>query len=267
MNRRLIIITNDGGKEAFLAGVSVDRQCYINYFTSPEGGAWERNEMFTPNTNTCSPAMLYLYMLRQEALRHVDYWLIVFCGHGGATPDGKTFFCFQNGKNCFEEQIFKFSIRSRILLIADSCRSLPECREGGTLEQRIYCCESVGSDEHYRNLCRTVYNAKVSQVPLNSITRGYASAFTECADEFNDGTGGYYSQSLIETAKTEIQEALEKRSKAPLVFNTDIASFSWIHAQAKQKVIELSKGKQNPTLVTARTSQLPFYVVPQLIFG
>lgn len=267
MNRRLIIITNDGGKEDFLAGVSVDRQCYINYFTSPEGGAWERNEMFIPSTNTCSPAMLYLYMLKQEALRHVDYWLIVFCGHGGATPDGKTYFSFQNGKKCFEEQIFKFRTGSRILLIADSCRSLPEYREGGTLEQSIYCCESVSGDDLYRDLCRNIYNEKVAQVPQGSVTRGYASAFTECAEEFDDGTGGYYSQSLMVTAKVEIYDALRRRIAASRTFNTEIASFSWIHTQAKQKVIELSKGKQNPTLITSRTSQLPFYVVPQLLLG
>lgn len=262
MNRRLIIITNDGGKEDFLAGVAVDRQCYINYFTSPEGGAWERNEMFIPSTNTCSPAMLYLYMLKQEGLRHVDYWLIVFCGHGGATPDGKTYFCFQKGKKCFEEQILKFRTCSRILLIADSCRSLPEYREGGTLEQRIYCCESVGSDDLYRDLCRNIYNEKVVQVPQGTVTKGYASAFTECAEEFDDGTGGYYSQSLITTAKAEIHDDLEKRAKTPLSFKTDIASFSWVHAQAKQRVVELSNGRQNPTLIISRTSQLPFYVVP-----
>lgn len=264
MNRRLIIITNDGGKEDFLAGVSVDRQCYINYFSSPEGGAWERNEMFLPTTNSCSPAMLYAYMLNQEEKCHVDYWVVVFCGHGGATYDGKTYFCFQNTKKCFSEQIFRFSIGSRILLIADSCRSLPEYEQGGVLNQRIYCNESLNDDEIYRRICRNIYNQKVLLVPLNTITKGYASSFTEYANEYEDGTGGYYSQALIESAKAEIKDAIIRRQTHPNKFTTDIASFSWIYAQAKQRVVELTNGKQNPVLVSPRTNQLPFYVVPAI---
>ena len=44
MNRRLILITNSGADDE-LAGVTIDKENYLNFFQSPAGVAWEDGEI------------------------------------------------------------------------------------------------------------------------------------------------------------------------------------------------------------------------------
>jgi len=133
MNRRLVIITNDGGRQDYLAGVKADKDNYIKYFKSPAGGAWEEDEMFIPGTDVCTPSLFKQYVRKQDAIEHIDYWLIVFCGHGGINELGETFFDFYNDNLMGEIEIRNMFSDSRCLLIADSCRSLPLLEDGGRL--------------------------------------------------------------------------------------------------------------------------------------
>lgn len=265
MNRKLIIISNDGGKEEFLPGVKVDVQNYINYFTSSEGGAWDyHSEMKVPETGKFTPTMLKFYMKEEERKQHVDFWLIVFTGHGEATPQGESYFYFTNQHICYESQIIQATRNSRCLLIVDSCRSLPKYEEDSVIQRTVYFCESQDSNKLYRIICRNEYNELVSRVPVGSIQKGYATQFTKTAGEHEDGTGGYYSLSLLKTAYAEIDKAHETRRLSPKTFNGDNASFSWVHTQAKDKVVFLTDGNQIPVLYSSRTCQFPFYVVPDL---
>lgn len=265
MNRRLIIISNDGGKEDYLAGVKIDVESYLNFFTSPEGGAWDECEYKVCEIGLFTPAMLHLFMSHTEKEAHVDYWLIVFVGHGGSEIDGSTYFWFTNHYKCPENQIIYDTSNSRCLLIADSCSVVEGLNEEDNPERLLYFSESLNTDHKYRAICRNDYNKRIMRVPIGCIQKGYAAKFKQCAYENPDGTGGYYTQSLLKVANKEIKNAITDRMNNPQSFSGEAASFSWIHSQAKPIVEELSEGRQSPILYNVRTAQFPFYVVPPYI--
>lgn len=45
MNRKLVLIISDGGGNAPLRGVHIDKNNYLNFFKAPEGGAWKDEEI------------------------------------------------------------------------------------------------------------------------------------------------------------------------------------------------------------------------------
>ena len=45
MRRKLYLIISDGGGNAPLRGVHIDKDNFLNFFKSPEGGAWKDDEI------------------------------------------------------------------------------------------------------------------------------------------------------------------------------------------------------------------------------
>ncbi len=261
MNRQLLILTNDGGKEDFLPGIEHDKERFEAFFRSCYGGAWEDNEIFCPITNSMNRKTLLEVFQMTEERSHVDYWIIVFCGHGGADEQGRTFLQLApNDKPIYIDEIENALANSRLLLIADSCRSLPMMESGGTIPRIMMFSDSTGMSG-YRGRCRTMYNDKIASTPSNLHTIGYATQLWKYARERENGSGGQYSQALLDCAKRQIDIAVNHRDDADYVFDGEIASFSNVHACAKSKVNFETKGKQMPQLFTPRTAQLPFWVV------
>ena len=261
MNRKLLIITNDGGKEDYLPGVEHDKDRFKNFFRSCYGGAWEENEIKCPLTNSMTREVLLQYFKLVEEQAHVDYWLIVFCGHGGADGQGRTYLQLApNDKPIYINEIENALAKSRLLLIADSCRSLPMMESGGSIPRTIMFSDSTDMSA-YRDRCRKMYNNKITSTPSNLHTIGYAAQLGQYANELENGGGGQYSQALLDCAKRQIDMAINHRDDEDYGFNGEIASFSYVHDCAKNKVNYRTNGKQIPQISTPRTAQLPFWVV------
>lgn len=45
MVRKLLLIISDGGGNSPLRGVHIDKKNFLNFFKSPEGGAWKDEEI------------------------------------------------------------------------------------------------------------------------------------------------------------------------------------------------------------------------------
>lgn len=259
MNRRLVIITNDGGRQDYLAGVKVDKSNYIKYFKSPAGGAWEEKEMLVPKTDEFTPSLFKLYVQEQEAIVHIDYWLIVFCGHGGINGLGETFFDFYNDNLIGEIEIRNMFINSRCLLIADSCRSLPLLEDGGRLDERNF--SMIIGDRCYRNQCRELYNSQIMKIPSGAFFRGYAASPDQSALEQENGLGGKYSYNLLSVAVQESNVLYLQHLKNQFL-NEHVISFSYIHEKAAKQVNKETKGMQLPVYYSPRVHQPPFCVIP-----
>lgn len=261
MNRKLLIITNDGGKEDYLPGIKHDKDRFMNFFSSCYGGAWEENEIYCHFTNSMSRKTLLEFFKIVEGQSHVDYWLIVFCGHGGADGQGRTYLQLSpNDKAIYINEIENTLANSRLLLIADSCRSLPMMESGGSIPRTIMFSDSTDMSA-YRDRCRIMYNNNITSTPSNLHTIGYAAQLGQYAKELENGGGGHYSQSLLDCAKRQIDIAINHRDDGDYEFNGEIASFSFVHDCAKNMVYSRTQGKQLPQLSIPRTEQLPFWVV------
>lgn len=253
MRRRLYLIINDGGMSNYLPNVKTDKDNYLRFFQSPEGGAWDDNEIELFENN--------FYFNRFENhinyLRHLgqpyDFLLIVFCGHG-YSENGERFIEVRPEGECISlSQIQDVCHRIRTLLITDSCLAI----EGGLNEVRgINGIRTFSGDAEYRELCKDIYNSAVMQTSEYSFTVGSAVSIGESAGE--DEHGGKYSQILLKTA-IDIIEVLKTDPKH---VNDNYASFSYIHDIATNRVISLTKGRQHPTIQMSRSyHQLPFVVV------
>lgn len=262
MNRRLIIISNDGGHEDFLPGVQHDRFGYLRFFRSCYGGAWGTNEILCPEINGMTRNDLLSYIDDVEREGHVDYWLIVFCGHGGADENGMTYFQLSpNDNTILVNEIEQKVANSRLLLIADSCRSLSMFESGGRIPNNVPFPDAM--DTPYRIRCRLMYNEKIASTPFNQHTIGYAARLGQYASELDNGCGGQYSQALLECAKKQINTTIRHRDEPESMFNGVFASFSYVHSCAQNLVNIRTKGRQLPQIEMPRTRQLPFWVVPK----
>lgn len=243
MNRKLIFIINDGGPENFLPGVKLDFRHFNDFFLSDEGGAWEGNEIWDYSA-------LGINRLREKILKDASqkqYLLIVFLGHGYTRGDDETMFELENGEDVSLSEIKNWTQNTRCLFIADSCRvKLPILEDGGRIPEIRMFAES-GNTNH-RNACKQLYNTRLRSLRQGSFTAGFATAFDEEAKE--NSNGGYYSSALLQSAKEFIGDKTTK----------GIASFSYIHAQARAKVQRLTDGLQNPFYMGGRFNVPPFIV-------
>ena len=51
MRRKLYLIISDGGGNAPLRGVHIDKENFLNFFKAPEGGAWKDDEILVFENN------------------------------------------------------------------------------------------------------------------------------------------------------------------------------------------------------------------------
>lgn len=262
MNRRLLIMTNDGGTADFLAGVATDMDNYLHFFQSDEGGAWEDEEIYVPQTSKLTVRTFASYVQRQTC--HIDYWLIVFCGHGGLDNKGRTFFVLSEKENLYEQDLFALMGNSRCLLIADSCRTIPIYEQGGRIaRQQMF--SSTVRQSGYRERCRALYNSQIMRIPEGIHSKAYAASLFQASEDLGKAKGGCYSYNLLLAAKNNIRAIKIARISHPENNADKILSMGWIHMQAKEQVERGTWGKQSPVYSTSRTAQPPFCVVPKSV--
>lgn len=248
MNRKLILIANSGGEHDSLPGVAVDMRNYQQFFMKPEGGAWEEKEIH-PIIDISSKVCLHDYIMMTESFCHVDYWLIVFCGHGRVDFNNDTVLCMSDGSEVKVSEINTWVTNTPCMVIADCCREKEELADTPSL-----LCESMFSETATQlnaRACRTLYNEKLRQLPDGLFCTAYAASIGERAGD-NDTLGGVYSYNLLKSADDAKQQLIAS--------GNHVAFFSHIHKAASPKVRQMRNNRQNP-VQDGRTNVIPFVVI------
>ena len=250
MNRKLIFIINDGGASNYLAGVHVDKENYLNFFESDEGGAWEEHEISL--FYNIDKSALHSYFITQRNSQ-LDYLLLIFCGHGFATIDNTRYFELQTNEAVSISDIKTWVNFTRCLAIFDCCSKFL-LEDGGKIPRILTETYWTKSASPRRDKSRQLYNEAILKAPIDCFTAGFAASLNESAGE--DSQGGYYSSAIINAAKETIN-ANKNQNSDNLVF-----SFTYIHNLAAQSVKGKTQNRQNPDFETYRNhQQLPFVVI------
>ncbi len=264
MKRKLYIITNRGNaQEGQTLSVDYDEKNYLSFFQSPEGGAWEDDEICVyPDNFHFEYFAQHIRMLKDAGIAY-DYMVLVFCGHGCIDKNGEKWIEIRPdgtyGSDISLTQIRTICDGIRTLFISDACLALYT----GALRKTLLFSqlnEDVQYDADYRQRCQELYNQYVNQTPDGIFVAAFAASPGESAED--TGRGGLYSLALLEAAK----ECVLGRTETVKV-NGDMVDFCTIHNIARVVVAERSINKQHPYLLGSGVrckAQLPFVVVPNL---
>ena len=259
INRQLILIFNDGGETKNLKGVTIDKEALIEHFTSAEGGAWDESEMKV-FFNDCTKQMLELYIRVQRITNRIDYWLIVFSGHGYAT-DTDTYLELSPGNDCGIKAIKQMLNSYKCLVIADSCRVLINEAVENSAEKRERLFSSTTESTEYRKICKEMYDKAWDSVLSGSFNAGFAASLGQAAND-DDQKGGYYIEGILNAANSHVNatRVIYGTSSCP----NEIIPFSDIHNAASKHVMDKSYGSQQPTTIGSSINKIPFVVMPNV---
>lgn len=244
MKKKLILIYNEGvaGTRSYLRGVIEDIRNYQAFFKSIEGGAWNDAEIKLFHKPSKEDLESYI-----EENADSEYFLIVFCGHGGSY-DGETILELDSLIDLPLGELRGWVKYSRHLIICDCCREAPEAEPiMESLNERIRMF-SQGGTIGDRLKARNEYQKAIRATREGAYTVGFAASLGESAGETSKG--GFYSHSLLKAAS-----AVAKGRDAGVV------SFLQCHYMAEPNVIKLSNDEQHPDYMALRVKeQLPFVV-------
>lgn len=246
LKKRLILIYNEGieGTKSYLKGVLEDMANYQAFFKSIEGGAWLPTEKKVFHKPTVNQVEDYI-----QANADSDYFLIVFCGHGGSLNQ-ETILELDNNEDLPLNTLFSWVKHTRNLIILDCCRVAPEMEPiMESLNTRIRMFSEGGSlTDNLR--ARSEYNKAIKATNSRISTIGYAASLGEAAGETSKG--GFYSHSLLKAAAQVANESSAVETTA---------TFLECHNIAESAVIRLSRDEQHPDYYAKRLdNQLPFVV-------
>lgn len=255
ITRKAILIFNDGGPGNYLPGVKLDRANYLGFLKSPEGGAWEDNEIMVYDNN-CTRATLLTYIDTYRRAEGIGYWLIIFSGHGYTNDHDQTILELSPGNDCSIQDIKNATDHSRRLLIADSCRTvIHTITDSLKRERKLF--SAITRHDEYSERCHALYMTQLEGVYSNTFNVAYAAAYNQAAND-DDTTGGYYSFELLHAAQTCIEGA-----KAAHRANDYVAPIERIHAIAADAVRSKTNGGQTPSAEGYFLKWIPFVVVPK----
>lgn len=268
MNRKLIIVSNAGINKD-LQGIDADVKNYVNFFRQPEGGLWdfsENGDAICFKTNSIDAKKLISILNNFSKLEPIDYWVIVFVGHGGSDPNKGDVLevCPEQvsvNSDCSIREIRQAIGRNtRAVLITDCCRSPIRAYEsGGRICEGLFS-DTLSESEVYRKKCFELYNEYFMIVHLGAFFVAQACSLGECSS--GNSKGGYYSFHLLEQAKKLIegQKKMYKNADYP----GQVFSLSYVHALASPLVTmqaERFDEEQHPEYSGPRCNQPPFCVV------
>lgn len=268
MNRRLVIVSN-AGPQMDLQGIDKDVENYVNFFRKPEGGLWDftdGGDARCYNTNSISAERFLKYLSDTSKSDIIDYWVIVFAGHGGSDPkkvDVLEICPEQKGvkTDCSIREIRQaIGQNTRAILITDCCRVLiPSYREGGRISESLFSATSnEGAD--YVAHCLELYNAHFMKVPVGAFFVAQACSYGESADASTKG--GLYSYQILKQADSLIKA--QKKHYTASDYPGTVFSLSYVHALAAPQVVnqaEIRGYNQHPEYSGPRCNQPPFCVV------
>lgn len=147
MNRQLILISNPGNPNDTNYAPSTEDviKRWRDFFQSPIGGYWQDGEIETYGEQRplCSDELRRMIEVVLDTVQ-CDYSVIVFCGHGGSTIDGKDAIQLpvpsQGDDRLFpvENLLGLYGANVRRTVIIDACRSLIPLTSQQLFEQKQY---------------------------------------------------------------------------------------------------------------------------------
>lgn len=264
MRRKLYLIISDGGGNTPLRGVHIDKENFLNFFKSPEGGAWKDDEILVFENNDFDLNILEINDLNARVdKKPIDFYLIVYCGHGFTDQHKQIYFDIRPDKDLKLNDLLGAVAKSRCLVIADSCRAIYHLQEGGRIaDVRLFSTSEDARNSVYADLCRNMYNDLIEATPSTMQVVYFSNSDNETANE-NPRVGGFYSHELLAAAKRQI---IEFRALQQHNCNSYYATIDEIHAEAAGIVVNKTHGRQHPDIYLNSRSRarLPFVVVPHL---
>lgn len=264
MRRKLYLIISDGGGNTPLRGVHIDKDNFLNFFKSPEGGAWKDDEILVFENNDFDLNILEINDLNARVdKKPIDFYLIVYCGHGFTDQHKQIYFEVRPDNYLKLNDLLGAVAKSRCLVIADSCRAIYRLQEGGRIaDVRLFSTSEDARNSVYADLCRNMYNDLIEATPSTMLVVYFSNSYGETADE-NPRVGGFYSHELLAAAKRQI---IEFRALQQHNCNSYYATIDEIHAEAAGIVVNKTHGRQHPDIYLNSRSRarLPFVVVPHL---
>lgn len=262
MRRKLYLIISDGGGNTPLRGVHIDKDNFLNFFKSPEGGAWKDDEILVFENNDFDLNILRINDLNARVdEKSIDFYLIVYCGHGFTDQNHHIIFEVRQDFQLNLDDLLGAVAQSRCLVIADSCRAIYHLQEGGRIaDLRIFSTSEDARNSAYADLCREMYNNLIEATPPKMQVVYFSNSYGETADE-NPRDGGVYSHELLAAAKRQI---IEFRALQQHNCNSYYATIDEIHAEAAGMVMNKTHNRQHPEIYLDCRSKarLPFVVVP-----
>lgn len=262
MRRKLYLIISDGGGNTPLRGVHIDKDNFLNFFKSPEGGAWKDDEILVFENNDFDLDILRINDLNARVdEKPIDFYLIVYCGHGFTDQHKQINFEVRPDNYLNLNDLLGVVAQSRCLVIADSCRAIYHLQEGGRIaDLRMFSTSEDARNSAYADLCREMYNDLIEATPSTMRVVYFSNSYGETADE-NSRDGGVYSHELLTAAKRKKEEfeTLQHTNN-----NSNYATIDEIHAEAAGVVVNKTHGRQHPEIYLDCRSKarLPFVVVP-----
>lgn len=207
MVRKLLLIISDGGGNSPLHGVHIDKENFLNFFKSPEGGAWKDEEINVFDENNFDIEILKVTDLTARLYNQpVDFYLIIFCGHGFTDENNQIYFEVRPNTSLKLADLLSTVANSRCLVIADSCRAIYRLQEGGRItSQRLFSTSDEARNSRYSELCHTMYNNLIELTPSTMHLVYFSNSYNETADE-NSRDGGVYCHELLTATKRKIKE-------------------------------------------------------------
>ena len=262
MRRKLYLIISDGGGNTPLRGVHIDKDNFLNFFKSPEGGAWKDDEIQVFENNNFDLDILRISDLNARVdEKPIDFYLIVYCGHGFTDQHNQIHFEVRPDECLKLDDLLGAVAQSRCLVIADSCRAIYHLQEGGRIaDLRMFSTSEDARNSAYADLCREMYNDLIEATPSTMRVVYFSNSYGETADE-NSRDGGVYSHELLAAAKRKKEEfeTLQHTNN-----NSYYATIDEIHAEAAGMVMNKTHNRQHPEIYLDCRSKarLPFVVVP-----
>lgn len=262
MRRKLYLIISDGGGNAPLRGVHIDKDNFLNFFKSPEGGAWKDDEILVFENNDFDLDIIKINDLTARInKKSIDFYLIVYCGHGFTDQNKQINFDIRPDKDLKLNDLLGAVAKSRCLVIADSCRAIYHLQEGGRIaDTRLFSTSEDARNSAYADLCRNDYNELVEATPPTMQVVYFSNSYGETATE-NPRDGGLYCHELLTAAKRLKDEIKTIQQHDNQSYHVSIDD---VHSEAAKMVAIKTHNRQHPEVHQDCRSKarFPFVVVP-----
>lgn len=258
MNRQLVLISNPGNSSdnnyVKTTEEAIDR--WENFFRSPLGGYWRDCEIIRFGEKQQIDVDAFRRLLIPLNTVQCDYSVIVFCGHGACTTDGKNAIQLpipsreNNNLIAVDDLIIPGIPSVKRTVILDACRSLIPYTSTQLFEQRmyssVYTIDGIECSKYYNSLVmessphvEVLYSTSKHQKAYGSMAGSqYADAMSEIvkakalywkARAINDRYG-QYCYSMCDLQKDLTSVLVKKNVQIPeyRIIGTANTSFPFV---------------------------------------